>query len=107
MDNQFDDFPEEMNMEFIEDFHEQNAGSRVVQDIMMLKDIKSAISHVTEHGISYGWDADLRDGLIDFLLEEQKAMQAQLMEDYHFASTGIEDGDAFGALNPDPSKRGV
>lgn len=79
MSNEFTD------MEFMT--FESNLGHDVAHGILMLKNIKEAIKFVEEHGHSFGWDNDLCDDMVSFLIEEQEAVKTDILENYHTATT--------------------
>lgn len=66
---------------------EMNVNLDLVGAILALKQIREAIDYVTERGIDHGWDIDLKDNIIDLLVEESKILSHEVTQTYHYVKT--------------------
>ena len=75
------------------DVEEYNYNMEVGRGILALKSLREAVVFITEYGGSHGFDHEIRDGIIELLLDEQQAVASEIIETWHHIKIGKQDGD--------------
>jgi hypothetical protein len=82
---------EDDNPDVFQDAQEFSYNMEIGRGILAIKELDTAVKYVTEYGDRFGWDVDIRDDIIQLLVDEQKGIANDILYAYHLTKTDGEE----------------